>query len=131
MEEAPRSERTLLDWSVAARPMSGQSVSGDLHLVKWFDHCVLVAVIDGIGHGDEAAAAARAAADILENYPGETTISLFKRCHEALVKTRGVVLTVAILDTVESTITWLGVGNVDGRLVPADGRARHPRGRVL
>ena len=131
MEEAPRTERTLLDWSVAARPMSGQSVSGDLHLVKRFDQRVLVAVIDGVGHGDEAAAAARTAADILENYPGETTISLFKRCHEALVKTRGVVLTVAILDTVESSMTWLGVGNVEGRLFRADAGASHPRESVL
>ncbi len=131
MEEAPRTERTLLDWSVAARPMSGQSVSGDLHLVKRFDQRVLVAVIDGVGHGDEAAAAARTAADILENYPGETTISLFKRCHEALVKTRGVVLTVAILDTVESSMTWLGVGNVEGRLLRTDAGASHPRESVL
>jgi negative regulator of sigma-B (phosphoserine phosphatase) len=131
MEKAPSDERALLDWSVAARPMPGQSVSGDLHLVKRFDRRVLVAVIDGVGHGDEAAAAARAAADILENHPGETTISLFKRCHEALLKTRGVVLTVAILDTVENTMTWLGVGNVEGRLLRADAGASHPRESVL
>jgi phosphoserine phosphatase RsbX len=121
----------MLDWSVAARPMPGQTVSGDLYLVKRFDHDVLVAVIDGVGHGDEAAAAARVAADILENHPGESTLPLFTRCHAALMKTRGVVLTVAKLNTVESTMTWLGVGNVEGRLLRADAGASHPLESVL
>jgi len=47
------------------------------------------------------------------------------------VKTRGVVLTVAILDTVESSMTWLGVGNVEGRLLRTDAGASHPRESVL
>jgi negative regulator of sigma-B (phosphoserine phosphatase) len=124
-------DRELMDWSVAARPISGQSVSGDLHLVKPCDHGVLVAVIDGIGHGSEAAAAARAAAEILGHYIRETIISLIKRCHGALAQTRGVVLTIAKLNPVENTMTWLGVGNVEGRLLRADTGASHPRESVL
>lgn len=124
-------DRALLDWSVAARPISGQSVSGDFHLVKACDHRVLVAVIDGVGHGSEAAAAARMAADILGNFTREPAISLIKRCHQALAQTRGVVLTVAKLNPVENTVTWLGVGNVEGRLLRADTGASHPRESVL
>src|SRR5437879_1529990 len=124
-------ERALMDWSVAARPISGQSVSGDLHLVKPFDHRVLVAVIDGIGHGDEAAAAARMAVEILDRHAREPAISLVKRCHAALAQTRGAVLTVAKLNTMENTMTWLGVGNVEGRLLRADTGASHPRESVL
>ncbi len=120
-----------MDWSVAARTISSESVSGDLHLVKPFDQRILVAVIDGIGHGNEAAAAARRAADILDNYAGEPVIALVKRCHEALMKMRGVVLTVAKLNTAENTMTWLGVGNVEGRLYRADAAASHPRESVL
>jgi|SRR5579859_5403213 len=124
-------ERALIDWSVAARPISGQSVSGDLYLVKPCDHRILVAVIDGVGHGNEAAAAARAAAEILGHYTREPTISLIKRCHQALAQTRGVVLTVAKLNPVENTVTWLGVGNVEARLLRADKGASHPRESVL
>jgi serine/threonine protein phosphatase PrpC len=124
-------ESSVLDWSVAARPISGQSVSGDLHVVKLFENRILVAVIDGVGHGDEAAAAARRAAEILENHAVESAISLLARCHEALLQTRGVVLTVAKLNTAENTMTWLGVGNVEGRLLRADTRASHPRESVL
>ena len=124
-------ERALIDWGVAARPISGETVSGDLHQVIPFDDRVLVAVIDGVGHGVEAAAASRVAADILESYAGESTIALIQRCHQALLLTRGVVLTVAKLNPAENTMTWLGVGNVEGRLLRADPGANHPRESVL
>lgn len=131
MDRSILEERALIDWSVASRPVSGQSVSGDLHLVKAFGNRVLVAAIDGIGHGGEAAAAARRAVEILANYADEPTISLVKRCHEALLKTRGVVLTIAKLNTAENTMTWLGVGNVEGRLLRADASASHSSESVL
>src|SRR4051812_39418963 len=38
-------------------------------------------------------------------------------CHEALVDTRGVVMTVAWFDLERSQLSWAGVGNVDARLV--------------
>src|SRR5260221_5297539 len=120
METLIAEEQGVIDWSVAARTVSGQTVSGDLHLVKPFDGRVLVAVVDGVGHGDEAAAAARRAVEILDVYAAEPAIALVKRCHEALLKTRGVVLTVAKFHTAENTMTWLGVGNVESRPYSAD-----------
>jgi serine phosphatase RsbU (regulator of sigma subunit) len=123
--------KTLLDWHVAARPIGGQTVSGDLHSVKPFAGGVLLAVVDGVGHGDEATAAASAAVAILEAHAHEAIIALVKRCHEALKRTRGVVMTVARLDAAEQTITWLGVGNVEGRLLRADGAATPPSESVL
>jgi serine/threonine protein phosphatase PrpC len=131
MESALTKAPAVIDCSVASRPISGQSVSGDLHLIKTFEHRILIAVIDGIGHGNEAAAAARAAANILEAYAEESAISLVQRCHEALMLTRGVVLTIAKLNTAESTMTWLGVGNVEGRLLRADASVSPPRESVL
>jgi phosphoserine phosphatase RsbX len=116
MTPAGYQQLAWIDWAVAARPLAGQPASGDLHFVKAVDHGVLVAVIDGIGHGEEATAAARAAAGILEEYSHEPVASLIRRCHEALTSTRGVVMTAAFLLALENTMTWLGVGNVEGRL---------------
>src|SRR5690349_14448274 len=121
----------LVDWDVSSQPIAGQAVSGDLHLVKPTRIGVLLAVVDGVGHGDEATAAARTAVMVLENHAEESVITLVKRCHEALTRTRGVVMTVASLNALESTITWLGVGNVEGRLLRADAAATHPRESVL
>jgi len=111
---------TGIDWAVAMRPMTGQAVSGDLHVVKPFGHCVLLAVIDGIGHGTEADRAAHVAADVLEKHANESTISLMRLCHAALAETRGAVVTLACLNFAENTMNWLGVGNVEGRLFRAD-----------
>lgn len=40
-------------------------------------------------------------------------------------------MTVAALNARENTVTWLGVGNVEGRLLRADTRASHPLESVL
>lgn len=87
--------------------------------------------IDGVGHGREAAAAARLAVSVLERHAREPVITLIKRCHEALARTRGVVMTLAYLNGVESTVTWLGVGNVEGLLLRADSGSSHPSEHVL
>ncbi len=50
----------LIDWGVATLMLAGERESGDLHLVKPVGTGVLVSVVDGLGHGAEAAAAARA-----------------------------------------------------------------------
>src|ERR1041385_1719085 len=79
----------LLDWSVAARPLAGQSVCGDSHLVKSIAGGALLAVVDGVGHGEEATAAARTAVQILDRHAGRSIITFFKLCHEVLRRTRG------------------------------------------
>jgi negative regulator of sigma-B (phosphoserine phosphatase) len=48
-------------------------------------------------------------------------IELMRRCHEELRRTRGAVLSMASFDLRASTMTWLGVGNVEGVLFRADG----------
>src|SRR5262245_31289366 len=89
----------VLEWHSAAQPIGGQTVSGDLHLVQEFDQGILLAVVDGVGHGDEATAAARAAIAILQEQAQESVIVLVRRCHEALKQTRGVVMTLVSLNT--------------------------------
>ncbi|MGC3958094.1 MAG: SpoIIE family protein phosphatase [Verrucomicrobiota bacterium] len=123
-------ERKVVDWGVAAQPIAGEAVCGDMHLVKPFNHGVLLAAIDGIGHGSAATDAAQAAVAVLEEFASDSVVSLVKRCHQALIKTRGVALTVASLSTRDNTVTWLGVGNVTGLLLRADD-ASHSTKNVL
>ena len=59
MSTLPLHPTPCIEWAVATQPLPGPSVSGDLHLVEPFAHGALVAVVDGLGHGDEATAAAR------------------------------------------------------------------------
>lgn len=112
----------MVEYGVAKFVLPGQDESGDHHLLRCNGNGVLIAVIDGIGHGEEAADAAKAAASILKACVEEPIISLVQQCHEKLRATRGVVLSVASIDPAHGMMTWLGVGNVQGVLVRADAK---------
>lgn len=131
MDSNAFSEQKSIEWSVTARPMAGEVVPGDLYLVKFFADGVLLAVVDGVGHGDEAALAAETAVSVLRAKAEEPVISLIKSCHAALTKTRGVVMTVASLHLSDNTLTWVGVGNVEGRLLRAGTGADHSSESIL
>ena len=109
----------MVEYSVAKFVLPGQSESGDHHLVCCNQNAILIAAIDGIGHGEEAANAAKAATSILRTGVDEPVISLVEQCHEKLRSTRGVVLSLASIDMVHGMMTWLGVGNVQGVLTRA------------
>ena len=121
----------MIEWGVATLTLPGQAESGDRYVVKPFRGGALVAAVDGLGHGDEAAAAAKTAAAILEMYSPEPVVTLLRRCHERLRMTRGVVLSLASFAARESTMTWLGVGNIEGRLLRADPQAQPLRESLI
>jgi negative regulator of sigma-B (phosphoserine phosphatase) len=116
-----------IDAAFANVPLPGETESGDLSLIKRVGAGTLVAVVDGLGHGEEAATAAHAAVGALERYAREPLSDLVRRCHEALVGSRGVVIGLAYLDPQAATMTWLGVGNVGGILLRADSGSKPAR----
>lgn len=116
-----------LEWGVASRALPGELQSGDLSLVKPLGDSVLVAVVDALGHGGEAASAARVAISALERHATDPLPLLLQRCHGALVGTRGAVLSLALFSAPRATMTWLGVGNVEGVLLAGDPGARPGR----
>ena len=109
-----------VSWAVAQRALPGETQSGDLSLVEAFPRGVLLAAVDGLGHGSEAADAARVAVELLRSHAGDGPLALVRRCHLALERTRGVVMSLASLDTRDGTLAWMGVGNVRGVVVRAD-----------
>jgi len=106
----------LIDWAVAAQTLAGERESGDRYWVKVCASQARVAVLDGVGHGSEAALAAQSALATLKKFEGESPITLFQRCHEQLRSTRGVVMSLASFCASDNTMTWLGIGNIEGVL---------------
>jgi phosphoserine phosphatase RsbX len=131
MPSRVRDAQTLIHWGVATLALEGQRESGDLHLVQPVQDGVLIAVVDGLGHGEEAAAAARLAVSTLERYAEEPPLSLLQRCHVALKGSRGVVMSLARFDAPHGTMTWLGVGNVEGVLHHVDWSERSGRASLI
>jgi negative regulator of sigma-B (phosphoserine phosphatase) len=105
-------------------------MSGDVAVVVPLSEGALVAGIDGLGHGREAARAARRAADVVRDSPSQDLVSLVHRCHAALGDTRGAAISLAFVSSAESEMTWLGVGNVEGRVLSGDPSATRPKGSL-
>jgi negative regulator of sigma-B (phosphoserine phosphatase) len=106
-----------LEWSTAAATMPGESVSGDRHWAAPVANGMMFAVIDGLGHGRAAAAASKIAVAMLQQHAGDPLIELLHRCHESLRATRGVAMSLAMVNIENSVLTWIGVGNVEGALL--------------
>jgi negative regulator of sigma-B (phosphoserine phosphatase) len=111
-----------LELGIAERALRGEPRSGDRAVLVAFGGGALVAAIDGLGHGVEAAEAADLAAAVLTAHPDEEPTRVLDRCHRALSRSRGAVMTLVWFDLVAEELRWTGVGNVEGRLVhPAAG----------
>jgi len=121
----------LIESGFFTMPLPGQDVSGDSHMIKSFKNGILIAVVDGLGHGYEAAAAAKIAIETLDTGADGQIIAMVRRCHEALKGTRGVVMSIAFLDLLDKKITWLGVGNIEGMLLRQDANSVISHERLL
>lgn len=113
----------LIEYGVATQAMPGQTALGDAYVAQPVPEGMLVAVMDGLGHGEEAATAARIATAALESCPPQSVVSMLRHCHERLLGTRGVVMSLALLNETDGTLTWVGVGNVEGWLLRGDATA--------
>jgi serine phosphatase RsbU (regulator of sigma subunit) len=120
-----------VDWGVAVQAVPGQHDSGDIHIVKRFPGGVLLAVADGLGHGTDAAAAAHLAQATIAKHAEEPVISIMQHCHGALRFSRGAAISLASVSARYSTLTWLGVGNVEGILLRADCNATPARETIM
>jgi hypothetical protein len=106
-----------IEVAVAGMAMVGETASADRHVVKVEGSHVLVAVVDGLGHGESAAQAALSAVQAVEEAKSSVLVGLVTQLHERLRGTRGVVMSIAAIDLAAGNMQWLGVGNVAGVLV--------------
>jgi hypothetical protein len=122
---------TPLDIGVSRWALTNAQDCGDAHLVSVGAKSVLVAVVDGLGHGPDAATATRSALRVLERHPDDELVALLTRCHVAASGTRGIVMSMARFDWGRRSLDWVGVGNVQGILIRGDDRAAKPREHLI
>jgi negative regulator of sigma-B (phosphoserine phosphatase) len=106
-----------LDRGCAGAPMEGERRSGDIAVFSPTAAGGLACLIDGLGHGPEAADAAEMCAGVVQENAEAPPRELLELCHDALRDSRGAVMTVAWFDLERLSLSWTGVGNVDARLV--------------
>ncbi|WP_433655569.1 SpoIIE family protein phosphatase [Nocardia sp. CA-128927] len=120
-----------IEWAVAGRALPGQRVSGDRGLIlDTGGGTVLFAVLDGLGHGAPAADAADRAAQVLSENRAEPLDVLMVLCHRAMADTRGAAVSLALFDP-SDTVRWLGVGNVESRVLTVTPAGLTSRATIL
>lgn len=102
--------KNKIKYDLISEAIEGEIESGDKALVKINDNNILIAVADGLGHGQEAALAAKMALQSLSENADKPLIEMVELCNASLVSTRGVVLSVAKIDAFG--IHYLSVGNI-------------------
>jgi anti-sigma regulatory factor (Ser/Thr protein kinase) len=100
----------------------GEEVAGDGWLLEPSGDYRTVLVVDGLGHGPNAARAARAATEAFAAHPSATPAALMQICHGALAATRGAAGAAARVAAAESRGTFAGIGNIACRVEWTDER---------
>jgi serine/threonine protein phosphatase PrpC len=100
-------------FGVVARAVNGEGVNGDAYLIKLWGSHVLIALIDGLGHGVDAALASTEAKKFVEEHFETDIGDIMLGLHEYLRKTRGAVVGLARIDQAEKKFSYCGVGNIE------------------
>jgi|GEM_PF-2250757 len=108
-----------LPWSFAlfTRPFPGQTECGDQGTLIRNQEGILLVLADGLGHGPQAAHAAKKAIEVVQNSHRLQLSELIKTLDHQLKKTRGVAISLARIRKGTKKIEWVGIGNVSGRLM--------------
>jgi serine phosphatase RsbU (regulator of sigma subunit) len=88
----------------------------DLHCGDQFGHWrkgkrITLCIVDGLGHGEDAEKAARAAIEYVAYHLSAPLQEIFSGCNRHIRNTRGVAMGIAVIDEDERTLSYAGVGN--------------------
>lgn len=125
-QPAPGSAQAVLrdGVGVVCVAVRGEEESGDAWAVCATTDRLIALLVDGLGHGPEAAIPATAAMALFNCEASKTPETLAMLMHGALHATRGAALSIAEIDAKARTVRFCGVGNVEGRVLMA-GTSRH------
>lgn len=120
-EPVDASSRNTLELAGVAVPVSGEIFCGDALYWEQKPDRTMVIVIDGLGHGRDAAEAAEEGIRIFRKYSDEGPASILSRTHDALKKTRGAAASIAEIRPLAGSITYAGVGNISATVMNHNG----------
>ena len=123
--------KNVYSWGGATRPHPGYQANGDAMLIRELEGRLVVAVIDGLGHGEDAETASQMALNYVEDNIERPFLQLMPEMHDKLKGTRGVVISLISLDLETHLLSWLGLGNVEIRIMPRPIVSPFPKPGVL
>lgn len=101
-----------LIWGYHIRPFPGERVSGDAAAMREFDDSALFAMVDGLGHGEQAHQAAITATRYVERHGERDLRATMTSLHRALSGTRGAAVGLCLITRDTGMSQYCGVGNI-------------------
>jgi anti-sigma regulatory factor (Ser/Thr protein kinase) len=117
MELGKCEARNKLQIAGMAIPYPGERVCGDGWTFHHAQERMLVLVVDGLGHGIDAAEAAQEAIATFHRRAELGPAEILGYLHDGLRKTRGAVAAIAEIRPTEKTLVYAGVGNIAAALL--------------
>lgn len=97
--------------------LKGETACGDTWQFSVSGTKLSALVIDGLGHGEEAEAAARAGREIFAARPFDSPDALMAALHRGMTGTRGGAAAIAQYDRDSGNLQFSGIGNIGARLL--------------
>jgi len=101
-----------IETGVAIRPCQGEVVCGDAQLVLDDGERMVVAVVDGLGHGPSAATASEAFLEFIAEHPDLPLDQMMLEGSTHIAGTRGAAAALVRIDRASKILTYCGIGNV-------------------
>ncbi|MET0394808.1 MAG: SpoIIE family protein phosphatase [Chitinophagaceae bacterium] len=98
---------------------TGEEACGDNWTTIRKGNQLKLALLDGLGHGPNAALAAEKGVEAFHQYGTDLPNEQLKNIHAAIRKTRGAVIGIAHIDFTNRQLLYSGVGNISGKLFSA------------
>jgi anti-sigma regulatory factor (Ser/Thr protein kinase) len=118
--ERPSAPISRLRFGVLSKPYPGELVCGDAWGFFAGESSCSLFIVDGLGHGERAAEAARRATDGYAEDPLRNPSDLVRKASERMSGTRGAALAAGLLEYDRGMLRYCGVGNISGRLITGD-----------
>ena len=106
-----------LDSNIILKALLGDvSECGDIGVIHQYEDKCFLALIDVLGHGNEARKVAIIAEEYLNDNYNQELVDIMKGLHEHLKGSRGAVAALCLLDLESYTLTQVGIGNITVRI---------------
>jgi len=109
-----------LETGAVCVPVKGERGCGDLWQALDFGGRFMATVVDGLGHGVDAAEAAEEAVRIFHANAAYSPCNILERTHDALKKTRGAAMSIVEYSHGKASLRFAGIGNVSSSLIASE-----------
>lgn len=121
-----KAESDVASIGVVCSPLRGETECGDAWMIDTTANGFIVALVDGLGHGPEAAVAADTAIAVIRRKRNSTLDEMLRSANDACKPTRGAAVQIATISTTSRTIVSAGVGNISASINTGGGSKSIP-----